>query len=62
MGIQKFIDADDRPAALLRFVERLLQVADPRLAVVGPLALSVGVVHIRQNRAPRASGLTVIGL
>src|SRR5262245_13095395 len=35
----------DRPALRERLVERLVELADVRLPVVGPLAVRVGVVH-----------------
>src|SRR5262245_66297424 len=39
------LHVDDRPAPALRLVERLVQPADVRLAVVRPLARVVGVTH-----------------
>src|SRR5262245_15457664 len=39
------LHVDHSPAALLRFVQRLVEPADARIAVIGVFALGIGVVH-----------------
>jgi hypothetical protein len=51
------LHARDRPTFRLRFVETLVELADLGLAVVGPIALGVGVVYVEaESRAAARSG------